>query len=121
MKATGATSGLFAVATFLVQVNWPMPGYDQSNSRLNPYEQTINRADVRHVTFYWKNFDGEEAPGTSAQRSSPVEVDGIVYVGSTTGTLWARNAYTGANLWTYTTGGPVVSTPAVSMLSTFML
>src|SRR5207248_5675308 len=85
VKATGTTSQLFATATFLIQTDWPKFGYDHNNSHFNPYENTTTRGDVRHVTFYWRNTIGEKASGTSAFRSSPVEVNGIVYIGSSAG------------------------------------
>jgi glucose dehydrogenase len=45
--------------------------------------------------------------------SSPAVANGVVYVGSDDGDLYALNASTGAILWSYTTGGPVTSSPAV--------
>ena len=45
--------------------------------------------------------------------SSPAVVDGVVYVGSDDGNVYALNASSGAKLWNYTTGGDVYSSPAV--------
>ena len=50
----------------------------------------------------------------SAVYSSPAIVDGVLYIGSTNGTLYALNGDTGLLLWTYATGGPVYSSPAVA-------
>ena len=38
----------------------------------------------------------------------------MVYVGSDDNNVYALNASTGAKLWSYTTGGPVYSSPAVA-------
>ena len=40
--------------------------------------------------------------------------NGVVYVGSSNGDVYALNAGTGAKLWTYATGGSVISSPAVA-------
>ena len=48
-----------------------------------------------------------------AVRSSPVVVDGVVYVGSDDGSVHAVDAATGKKIWSYPTGGSVDSSPAV--------
>lgn len=53
--------------------------------------------------------DGELAGG----ESSPAVANGVLYVGSADGNLYALNATTGANLWNYSTNGAVDSSPAV--------
>ena len=40
--------------------------------------------------------------------------NGVVYVGSDDGNVYALNAATGAKLWSYTTGYVVTSSPAVA-------
>src|SRR5208283_3347635 len=45
--------------------------------------------------------------------SSPAVVDGVVYVGSEDGSVYALNATSGAKIWGYPTGGSVDSSPAV--------
>ncbi len=46
--------------------------------------------------------------------SSPTVVDGIAYVGSDDGNLYAIDAATGQAKWKFGTGGPVRATPAVA-------
>jgi len=46
--------------------------------------------------------------------SSPAIVNGVVYVGSEGGNLYALNATTGVKLWNYSTGGSIWSSPAVA-------
>jgi outer membrane protein assembly factor BamB len=40
--------------------------------------------------------------------------NGVVYVGSDDGNVYALSASTGAELWSFTTPGPVSSSPAVA-------
>jgi len=44
---------------------------------------------------------------------APAAVNGVVYIGSDDGNVYALNATTGAKLWNFTTGGYVGSSPAV--------
>jgi outer membrane protein assembly factor BamB len=51
--------------------------------------------------------------------SSPAVANGVVYIGSDDGKVYALNATTGSKLWSYTTSGgtganAVVSSPAVA-------
>jgi len=47
--------------------------------------------------------------------SSPAVANGVVYVGSQDGNVYALNASTGARLWGFTTGGSVFfSSPGVA-------
>lgn len=50
----------------------------------------------------------------AAISSSPAVANGLVYVGSNNGNLYALNAASGALLWQYTTGGTVGSSPVVA-------
>jgi outer membrane protein assembly factor BamB len=45
--------------------------------------------------------------------SSPTVADGVVYIGSTDGKLYAVRTSNGSQIWSFTTKGPVNSTPAV--------
>jgi eukaryotic-like serine/threonine-protein kinase len=45
--------------------------------------------------------------------SSPAIVDGVIYVGSNDGNLYAIDQQTGAKKWAFTTGARVASSPAV--------
>jgi outer membrane protein assembly factor BamB len=46
--------------------------------------------------------------------SSPIIADGVVYIGSDDGHLYAVDRQTGQELWRFETGGNIISTPAVS-------
>ena len=53
-------------------------------------------------------------PPAARVRSSPAVANGVVYVGSYDGNVYALNASTGAELWSYTTGAALDSSPAVA-------
>ncbi len=46
--------------------------------------------------------------------STPAIANGLVYVGSYDGRVYAFDNYTGAEVWNYTIGGPVRSSPAIA-------
>jgi outer membrane protein assembly factor BamB len=46
--------------------------------------------------------------------SSPAIIDGVIYVGSNDGKLYALNSDTGEKIWDFFTGGNVTSSPAVA-------
>jgi len=52
--------------------------------------------------------------GALAGASSPAVANGILYLGSANGNLYALNATDGIKLWNYSTGGAVGSSPAVA-------
>ena len=54
-------------------------------------------------------------PAENAVSSSPAVADGVVYVGSQDGNVYALDAATGAQAWSFPTGAPVTfSSPAVA-------
>ncbi len=46
--------------------------------------------------------------------SDPAVADGVVYFGAGNGDLYALNAGSGSELWTYSTGSPIEGAPAVA-------
>jgi glucose dehydrogenase len=80
---------------------WPMFQHDLSHSGYS-----TSKAPLTNQTL-WNFTTG------GAVESSPVVVDGIVYVGSDDGNVYALNAYSGALVWSYNTWGPVQSSPTV--------
>ena len=66
---------------------------------------------------YAVGLDGTEQwryPTGGAVRSSPVVADGVVYIGSTDGSLYALDAQSGALRWNVPLGSAVNSSPAVT-------
>jgi eukaryotic-like serine/threonine-protein kinase len=66
--------------------------------RWNVYENVLNVNNVGNLSLKWKYQTG----GTVFD--SPTVANGVVYVGSNDGNVYALNASTGAKLWSYTIG-----------------
>ena len=90
VKATGQTSKLTASAIFLVRTNWSMFGYNVQHTHLNPYENVLSPSNVSNLKLDWSFSTGNYI------NSSPAVVNGVVYVGSGDGSVYAFNATTGA-------------------------
>ena len=87
--------------------------------RWNPYETvlSVNSVETRGLKLNWQSPIGNFYDSSS----SPVLANGVVYYGSfdysgsaLTGHVYALNASTGAQLWSFETPGPVTSSPAVA-------
>jgi uncharacterized repeat protein (TIGR01451 family) len=75
----------------------------------------VNSLETRGLKLNWQSPTGNIYDSVS----SPVVANGVVYYGSEdsgvlTGHVYALNASTGAQLWSFETGGPVDSSPAVA-------
>ncbi len=104
--ATRATAGTSR------SVNWSEFGFIPSGGRFNPHERMLSTRNVHRLHKRWSSFTG--CSGSICGGSSPAVVNGVVYVGSYDGNVYAFNAVTGAKLWSFPTGGEVFSTPAVA-------
>ena len=51
--------------------------------------------------------------GADNTRSSPIILEGRVYVGALDGNLYCLDANTGAVIWKFQTGGPIMATPTI--------
>jgi len=78
--------------------------------RWNPYETVLGVGNVSGLKMKW-NYPVGTVVGTT--ESSPAVVNGVFYVGSEDGNVYAVNATTGAKLWSFTTGAFIDSSPAV--------
>jgi len=73
--------------------------------RWNPYETVLGVNNVGSLQLKWKNpIGGNYDYDSGYPGSSPAVANGVVYVGSTGGNLYALNASTGATLWSSTAG-----------------
>lgn len=98
IKASGRRSRITAQASFLVETDWAYDGYDKQRTHDNPYENVINPTNVSHLTLDWQYQTG------STINTSPVVVDGILYVTSSDEYLYALDAQTGALKWRFLLG-----------------
>lgn len=76
--------------------------------RWNPYEKVLNVNNVGNLRLKWSYKTG------AAVSSSPAVANGVVYVGSGDGNVYALKASTGTKFWSYATSGAVASSPAVA-------
>jgi len=103
--ATAAANALAAA----VAADGIMFGFDAAHSHFNPYERILSPVTVPHLKQAWTAQTGSKIP------SSPAVANGVVYVGSQDGKLYAFDATTGATLWrTAKTGDVINSSPAVA-------
>jgi eukaryotic-like serine/threonine-protein kinase len=105
ITATGQSSGLSASADFLVRTDWPKFQFDLDNSGYNPYENVLNPSSVKGLKVAWSFRAGYATP--------PVVANGLVYVGSNDGKVYALDASTGAKVWSFRTSGSFYG-PAVA-------
>jgi outer membrane protein assembly factor BamB len=84
-------------------------GFTPSHTRVNPFEHGLSPSTVPHLKLAWTAFAGLSTD------SSPVIANGIVYIGSYYGSLYAFDAVTGKSKWVAPTGNLIKwSSPAVA-------
>jgi outer membrane protein assembly factor BamB len=108
VRATGQSSGLTALALFLVQTDWAQFDFGPQHTGHNPYENILTSSNVSALTRDWSYTTGNSID------SSLAVAGGLVYIGSEDGKLYALHAVTGARKWSYATGGLIDSSPAVA-------
>ena len=79
-------------------VDWPLHNLDLYGGRYSPMDQ-INRDNVATLTPRWL-FQHGVIDGVSNQ-TTPVIVDGVMYVTDSRGSVYAVNAADGHLMWTY--------------------
>ena len=107
VSAEGRQTGGFAQAGFTVNTNWTQFRSSAKHRGANPFENVLSPANVSGIDQDWAFTTG----GSVA--SSPAVVNGVVYIGSDDTNLYALNASTGAQLWSFPASGNVFS-PAVA-------
>jgi outer membrane protein assembly factor BamB/serine/threonine protein kinase len=91
--------------------NGIMFGFDAQHSHYNPYEKVLSRSNINELVNVWTYHIERDA--FYIIPSSPVIANGIVYIGSQDHSFYALDANSGRKIWSYLTGGPIISTPAV--------
>ena len=79
-------------------VNWPLHNLDLAGTRYSTLDQ-INRSNVKSLTPRWL-FQHGVIDGVSNQ-TTPIIVDGTMYVTDSRGSVYALDAADGHLLWTY--------------------
>ena len=80
-----------------VDTDWPLYGNDYNNQRFSPLKQ-INRQNINRLKLAWKFNTGRKA----TFQTSPIVVDGIMYITTPFNDVIALNAQTGDQIWRYT-------------------
>lgn len=104
------------VASAPVAANWPQPGMDQTHVGYNKLEATLGVHNVGRLAKRW-------AFPTGGQISAPIVVaDGVAFVNSADGYLYAVNARTGVQIWKFRTfaGDQTQDQPIVSGAKVFV-
>lgn len=84
--------------------HWNGWGVDDQNTRFQPAAMAgISRSDVAKLELKWVFA----FPGESIVESPPTVVDGVLYTGSRSGTVYAFDADTGCTYWTYRATSPI--------------
>src|SRR5262249_9599871 len=83
-------------------INWPLHNLDLAGSRYSTIDQ-INRSNVKTLTPRWL-FQHGVIDGISNQ-TTPIVVDGAMYVTDSRGSVYALNAADGHLLWSYDVTG----------------
>src|SRR6266852_4309630 len=93
MKGLGLPLVLVLSASSASATDWPMYGFDVSQSRFNSDEKGIDASNVAGLQQLWFKATG------GAVSATPAVVGGIVYVGSWDHNFYALDAHTGAENW----------------------
>ncbi len=95
---------LLFVSTLVAQ-EWRYYGGDAGGSKYSPLDQ-INRANVGRLRLAWTyhtgdSSDGSRYPTRSAFESTPLMVDGVIYLTTPFSRLIALDAESGKQLWAF--------------------
>ncbi|MGZ4789468.1 MAG: outer membrane protein assembly factor BamB family protein, partial [Terriglobales bacterium] len=101
-------------------IPWPMFHQQPSHIGFNGFERTISKTNVQNLQLQWVGIMGD-----IVDTSSPAVVNGIVYVGSFDGRLYAFKANGCGQqvcqpLWSGATGNAILSSPAVTNGTVFV-
>lgn len=106
---------LLAFGAQAAPIDWPHFRFDEGHTGFNPLEHKLGPAKVPQLQQAWAAQLGQ-----LVFSSSPAVVDGVVYIGSIDGTLWAYpakgcgQALCTQPLWRSTSLAQIVDSPTVS-------
>ncbi|HEY8698985.1 MAG TPA: PQQ-binding-like beta-propeller repeat protein [Rhizomicrobium sp.] len=102
-------------AAATTDVDWPHFRFDEKHTGYQPFETTITKKNAKFLGLEW-----QAQLGDLVFSSSPAVVGGVVYIGTTDGTLWAYPAdgcgsdYCDTPLWSSTYLAQIVDSPTVA-------
>ena len=86
-----------------LRTHWPTYGRDPGGARHSPLTQ-ISPANVANLTVAWIHRTGDDTPSHGRFQSTPIMVDGTLYVTTPLGRVNALDPVTGRERWTYDPG-----------------
>jgi outer membrane protein assembly factor BamB len=98
-----------AQAPFLVNTNWSQFHFTPNHRGLNPYENVLSTHTVGNLSLLWTYTTGGPV------QSPPIVANGVVYIGSNDGNVYALKASTGTLLWSFPTGEVMPVSPALAV------
>jgi alcohol dehydrogenase (cytochrome c) len=96
----GISAGSASGATAASPADWPSFFGDDQAWSYSPLDQ-INRDNVKHLSVAWAFSVGEKGLG-----ATPLVVDGTMYLVAGSNKIFALDAATGRQLWTYSRAAP---------------
>ena len=92
---------LLALPTLLhaQHVNWPVYGGTSENTRYSTLSQ-ISPTNVRTLKIAWTYDTHDDSPGSEMQ-ANPIVIDGVLYASSPKVRVFALDAATGRELWSF--------------------
>ena len=105
-RVLAACAGIAALAAAAAQeVAWPATGRDLHGTRYLPATE-IDRDNVARLAVAWTYRTGETEPRFATAReasfeTTPIVVDGVMYVGTPLGRVIALDAANGRELWVF--------------------
>jgi PQQ-like domain len=108
-------TGAISTDAVIGPVNWPQFRFNDKHTGLNNSEKILTRKTVRRLQLAW-----QDQLGKIVDYSSPAVVDGVVYIGTVDGRLWAYpdtgcgSSFCTQPLWSSVGLGQIVDSPAVS-------
>jgi len=111
VTAVVGSGGTLAQTTFIVYTDWRQLGFAPNHPGSNPYENELSVSTVGKLALLW-----DIPPTSSTAYSSAAVVNGVIYVSTYSldnFNVYAFEASTGSQLWTFTTGARAYPSPAV--------
>ena len=91
-----------------IQTDWQMSGFGPQHTGYNPSEHTVGITNVSHLVLDWTALTGD-----IIYSSAPAIANGVAYIGSFDGEVYAIDVATGQRRWVGVTHGLIDSSPAV--------
>jgi len=76
--------------------DWPLYGRDYNNQRFSPLKQ-IDSSNIQHLKLAWRYATGK----VGTFQTSPIVINGIMYLTTPFNDVIALNAKSGAEIWRY--------------------